>query len=162
MREDLAYRVGGFLKPVWTFRGLLGGHHLDEPSRKRRKAIGLSQVAIQGGRVVLRQHEHLEDIRVDAVGYRDINETIFSAKRHRGFRALLSERKQAGSRTTTKNYREQIMLRRHDSHRLQEMVFARENRRKASLVSRPCVFAKGFCTVQLPLIRCHEVSTTSR
>ena len=39
-------------------------------------------MAIQRSRIVLRQHKHLEDIGVDAIGYRDINETILSAERH--------------------------------------------------------------------------------
>ena len=52
-------------------------------------------MTIQRGRVVLRQHKRAQDVGVDAIRKCDVDETIFTAERNRGFRTLLSERKES-------------------------------------------------------------------
>jgi hypothetical protein len=42
----------------------------------------------------LRQHKRAQDIGVDAIGKRDIDEAILAANWHRGLRTLLRERKE--------------------------------------------------------------------
>src|SRR6266542_4968925 len=106
VREPLTYSVGGSLKPLWAFRRLFGSHYFDKAVGKLRKAIGLRQMTVERSRVVLREHKHLEDIRVDAIRNSDIDEPVFAAYRYGGLGPFLREWKQTLSCTTTENHRE--------------------------------------------------------
>src|ERR1044072_1963524 len=85
VRQYLAHCVGSSLKPVRARRCLLCCEYLDKSVRELREAISLRDVSIERGGVVLRQHESAQDVGVDAVGKRDIDETIFAAQRNCGF-----------------------------------------------------------------------------
>ena len=61
MREHLPHGVRRPLKPVRTFLCLLGREYLDKPGREPREAIRLSDVAVQRGRIVLRENKDLCD-----------------------------------------------------------------------------------------------------
>eukprot|EP00958_Prasinococcus_capsulatus_P013575 scaffold1402_cov403-Prasinococcus_capsulatus_cf.AAC.5 len=57
------------------------------------------QVTVQRGRVKLREAVDLADLRVDAVGNRNIDQAVVRAKRNSRLSALLGERVQAAEDT---------------------------------------------------------------
>ena len=67
---------------------LFGGEDFYKSIGERREAISGGDVLVQRCRVVLRQHEHANDIRVDAIRDRHIDQTILAAERHRRLRAI--------------------------------------------------------------------------
>src|SRR5689334_6790247 len=120
VRQYLAHRVGSPLKPLRVLRGLLGRENLDEAVRELREAIRLRDVSIERRGVVLRQHEGAQDVGVDAVGERDVDEPVFTTERDCGFGALLRERKEAITGATAENDSQQLCTCRHD------LILARE------------------------------------
>jgi hypothetical protein len=95
MAGRAADRVGRALEPARALRRLLGGDDVHESARKRIHPIGLHDVVVERGRVELREHEDPTQIGVHAVADRDVDQPVLAADRHRRFRSLLSERKQA-------------------------------------------------------------------
>ena len=108
VRQNLAHRIRGSLKPLRAFRCLFSGENLNEAIRKVGEAIGLSDVPVERGRVVLRQHKHAQHIGVDAIGNRHVDQTVFPAQRNSRFGSLLREREKARSGTSAKYYCEQF------------------------------------------------------
>src|ERR1044072_388698 len=115
VRQHLSHGVGSSLKPLRAFGRLLGRDDLDEAVRELREAIGLRDVTVERGGVVLRQDERAQDVGVDAVRERDVDETILTAERHGGFRTLLGERKKSIAGAAAENYREEFWICRHNS-----------------------------------------------
>src|SRR5439155_2417116 len=100
----LAHSVRGSLKPFRAFRRLLGGESFDETIREWRETISCSDVTVERRRVVLRQHKHADDIRVDAIRDRHVYETILSPERHRRLRPLRRKWKQPLAGAPTEDY----------------------------------------------------------
>src|SRR5262245_10985676 len=90
--QVLSYRIGGSLKQVRICHRLLGGKHLDGTFRERIKTVRRADVTIQRCRVELRQHEELFQSGIDAIADRNIDQTVLSTERYRGFRSILSQR----------------------------------------------------------------------
>ena len=82
VRQHLAHGVGGSLEPFAAFRGLLSREHLDKSISERREAIRGGNVPVERRRIVLGQHEHPDDVRVDAIRNRHIDQTVLSTQRH--------------------------------------------------------------------------------
>ena len=108
----LPHRVGRALKPVGALGCLLGGEHLDEAVREDVEAIGLRDVAVERGRVELRQHEHPLQAGVQAVADRNVDETILAADRHGRLRPHVGQRIEPGAAPPSQNQREHIVHRR--------------------------------------------------
>ena len=89
--------VGRALKPVGVVGCLLGRDDVDEPVRERIHAVGLCDVMVQRCRVELRQDKNPPQVGVQAVADRHVDEAVFPRNRNRRLRALLRQRKQAGS-----------------------------------------------------------------
>src|SRR5678816_3646725 len=96
-----------------------------------REPVCLSDVSIKGGRVVLGQNESAKDVRVDAVREGDVHQPVFPTEWNCGFRALLSERKQAIARTTAQDHCQQFSTYRHSASPVQ---FSQENCERITLM----------------------------
>lgn len=96
--------VRGTLKPSLVRRRLLSGQNFDE-ARLRVRAnvcvVSLRQVSVQRCRVKLRQAVNLVDVAVDAVGHRDINQTVVRTQRNGRLRSFLRQRVQTRTRAAT-------------------------------------------------------------
>src|ERR1051325_293414 len=94
VREHLAHSVRRALKPLAIFRRLLGGEDFHEAVREGRETIGARDMTIERSGVVLREYEDFDDIRIDAVRDRNINQPVLASQRHGRLRALMRERKE--------------------------------------------------------------------
>src|SRR5262245_3288403 len=103
MWQNLSHRIRGSLKPLWAFGRLLCRDDLDEAVRELREAIGLRDVTIKRSGVELRQDKCTQDVGVDAIRKRDVDEAILTAERNGRFRALLREREQSIAGATAEN-----------------------------------------------------------
>src|SRR5690349_13851675 len=110
VRQHLSHGVGSTLKPLRTFGSLLCCEYLDKAIRELRDAIRLRDVPVERSGVVLRQDERAQDVGVDAIGKRDIDETILAADRHSRFRSLLRKRKETIAGAATENYCQQFRV----------------------------------------------------
>jgi hypothetical protein len=113
VRQDLSHGVGRSLKPLRAFGRLFGGEDFDEAVGEAAEAIGARDVAIERRGVVLREHENLRDVRVDAVRDRDVHEAILAAERHGGLGTLVRQGKQARACAAAEDDRQHLMSRRH-------------------------------------------------
>ena len=95
MNQVLADGVGGALIPGSVGEGLLGGQDFDEAAGEMVELVGLRNVAMQRGRVELRQQINASQAGIDAVGNRDVDQPIFAGERHGGLGAFFGEREQA-------------------------------------------------------------------
>ena len=108
VRHHLAHGVGCALKPIGAVGRLLGGEDFDEAVGELREAVGARDVAVEAGRVVLRQHEDAQDVGVDAVRDRDVHEPVLAAQRHGRLRARQSQRRKARARAAAQNNRKDV------------------------------------------------------
>src|SRR5262249_1214510 len=106
--QVLPHRVGGPLVPGRVAEGLLGGKNFDEAARKMIEFIRLRNVPMQRSRIELCEQIDAAQVRVDAVGDRNINEAIFPRQRDRWFGPLLCERKESGPLPSSHNDRKDI------------------------------------------------------
>src|SRR6185436_1111247 len=93
------------LKPIGAVNGLLRREHFDMSAIEWIEAIAVGHMTIQRSRVVLRQDEDSLQSGVETIADGNIDQAILSAKRDRGFGAVLSQRKQALSCATRQNNR---------------------------------------------------------
>src|SRR6185369_7478736 len=115
VRQHLSHGVSSSLKPLRALGRLLGCDDLDEAVRELREAIGLRDVTIERCGVVLRQDERAQDVGVDAVRERDVDETILTAERNGWFGTLLRKRKKSIAGAAAENNREEFWICRHAS-----------------------------------------------
>ena len=88
--------VGGALVPVRAGGRLVGGQHMDAAVQTVQvPGLAVADVLIEHQRLVLGQDAHRVDPRIDAVGQRKIDDTIFSAEGNCGFCQPLCEGIQA-------------------------------------------------------------------
>jgi len=85
-------RVGRTLIPIRTLLGLLGRQDVHKPSAKWIEMVRILNVSVQGCRVKLRQQEYPVDIGVDAIANGNIDQPIFTRKRHGRFAAFHGKR----------------------------------------------------------------------
>src|SRR5215813_9274004 len=105
MRVGLANGVGCTLEPVGAFRSYFGGDDLNKTICERAEPIGASNVAIKRGGVVLRENEDSQEVGVDAVRDRNIDQAIVATERDGGLGAQASEREQALANSAAKDNR---------------------------------------------------------
>ena len=91
-----AHRVGGPLVPALVLHRLLRGQDLDEAAAEGVELVRIGDVPVQAHRVELRQDEDPVQLRVDAVGDRDVDQAVFARDGHRGLAPRLRQRKEAG------------------------------------------------------------------
>ena len=102
----LSHSVRGTLEPVLVDGALLRGENLDEALTVEGSDVAvvrLGQVSVEGSGVELGEAVHLVDVRVDAVGHRDVDEAVVRAKRNRGLGASLGQGVKASPRTTAED-----------------------------------------------------------
>jgi hypothetical protein len=92
----LTDRIRRALIPVRIVRRLLGRKDLDEPAGESIESIGIGDVAVERGRVELRQDVDAADVRMEAPADRDVDQSIFAADRDGRLRSRRGQRKQPG------------------------------------------------------------------
>src|SRR4029453_18965400 len=85
--------VGSALIPVLAGVGghLLGGQNLDEAARGMVEPVSLADVAVKADGEKLRQHVHLVEAAVDAVGERDVDQAVLAGEGHGRLAAVFCE-----------------------------------------------------------------------
>jgi len=94
MNGVLAHCVCRPLIPRRVGERLLRRQHLDEPSREMIEFIRLRNVPVERRRVELREQVNPAQSGVDAIGNRNVHQTIFSCQGNRGFGPFFGEREQ--------------------------------------------------------------------
>jgi hypothetical protein len=89
---------------------LLWWHNIDELVEFPAKESAPSQidVTIQTHGLVLRQHQHLADTAVQAVGQREIDNPVPTSKRNRGLGTITRQRFESRSFSTGQNHGQRI------------------------------------------------------
>ena len=105
----LAHGVGGALEPVRALGRLFGGEHLDEAVREEIEPVGLRDVAVERGRVELRQHEDPLQPGVQAVADRDVDQPVLAAERHGRLRAHVGQRVEPGAAAAAQDQRQDVV-----------------------------------------------------
>jgi len=102
----LAHGVRGALEPVSVGRRLRCREHLHEAlTRNALSVVRLAQVAVERGRVELREDVDLGDAAVQAVAHRHVDQAVRAADWHRRLGALLGQGVQAAAGTTAEDDR---------------------------------------------------------
>src|SRR6185295_7090461 len=109
MMQALAHGVGGPLKPIGPLGGYLGCEDVDEAVCESAEAIRARDVTIERRGVVLSQYEDAMNIGVDAVGNRNVDQAILSAKRNRGLGTLSGQRMEPLSGAASQNNRQNFV-----------------------------------------------------
>ena len=94
--EILAHRIGGPLIPRVIGECLFRSQNFHEPSRKMIELVGLGDMPVERGRVELGEEVNALQIGIDAVGNRDVDQTILPGQRHRRLGSLLGQREETG------------------------------------------------------------------
>ena len=94
----LADRIGRALIPLRTLRCLLRREDVHKAARKIVELVARLDMAVQRHAIELRQHIDRTKPGVQAVADRDIDDPVFAAQRHRGFRSVLRQWKQTRAR----------------------------------------------------------------
>src|SRR5690242_10183776 len=79
---------------VVLFNRLLRGQDFNEATTELVEAVGAADVAMQAGRLKLRQYADRFDISVDIVKYGEVDKAILAGKRHGRLCAVDGERQQ--------------------------------------------------------------------
>src|ERR1700730_1007635 len=99
----LIHRVGGALVPLLR-HSHLRRQYFDILAEARKRGPSRANVAIEAEGFVLREHEHAPQIRVDAIGKRDIDDAIESAERNRWLGTIARQRPQPFTLASRKKY----------------------------------------------------------
>ena len=91
MDEIAADGIGRALVPVGVLFGLLRRHDIDKSLAEGIEVVGALHMAVQGGRVELRQQEDAVDPRIQAIADRDIDQPVFAGQGHRRLAPFLGE-----------------------------------------------------------------------
>ncbi len=90
-----AHRVGRALLPARRVAALRAHVRLQQADAAGRAVQvprpAQADVLVQRAGLVLRQHRHVEDARVDAVGQREVDHPVLARKRHRRLGAIRGE-----------------------------------------------------------------------
>ena len=105
----LPHGIGGPLKPLLAFRRLLGGEHFDEPVGEQIQPVRLRHVAVERGRVELRQHVDAFEPGVQAVADRNVDEPVLASDGDRRLRSVMGEGKQARAAATAEHDRQDVI-----------------------------------------------------
>jgi hypothetical protein len=68
------------------------------------KLIGIGDMSVKGYRVELCQYGNFENIGINTVADRDIDQAILTGDRDRGFRSHLGQREKPGASAAAENY----------------------------------------------------------
>ena len=91
--------IGGAVIPVLGGAGLVGLEQAHAAAQAVQvPGLADANVLVERMGTVLGQDGHVVDVRIDAVGKREINDTVFAGERHRGLGPLVREHAQAGAR----------------------------------------------------------------
>src|ERR1700730_16005522 len=83
--------IGGAQVPVRR-DSHLRRQYFDELAKAQQLRPSLADVPVERERLVLRQDEYAAEVAVDAVGKRDVNNSIDAAEGHCGFGAITRQR----------------------------------------------------------------------
>ncbi len=112
VRDIAADGIGGSLVPRLVLHRLLGGKDLDKSAAKRIEFVRVVDVAVQADGIELGQHENSIQSGVNAIGYGDVDQPIFSRDRNGRFTPRFRQRKQPRAATAAQDQRDDP---RHDS-----------------------------------------------
>ena len=98
--------VGGSLIPRLVLHRLLGGQDLDESAAERIELVRVVDVAVQADGIELGQHEDPVQPGVNAVGYGDIDQPVFSRDRNGRLTPRFRQRKQPRAATAAQDQRD--------------------------------------------------------
>jgi hypothetical protein len=82
---------------------LLSRHDFDEAAAELVEAICAADMTVEAHRLELGEHEDLADAAIDAIGKRDVDQPVFSRKRHGRLGAVRGERLQARAATAAED-----------------------------------------------------------
>ncbi len=99
----LAHRIRRALIPVRIVRRLLSREDFDEPAREDVQSIGIRNVAVERGRIELRQHVDSPDVGVQAAADRDVDQSVFAADRDRRLGTPGGQWKEPGARSSAED-----------------------------------------------------------
>jgi hypothetical protein len=86
------HRIGGALVPVDSIHRLLRRQDLHKAAVVGIELVGVADMPMQADRHELRQHVNAIDAAVDAIGQRDIDQTVFAGQGHGRFGAIFCQR----------------------------------------------------------------------
>ena len=112
MPRGLAHRVGRALKPLFAFRRLLGGQHLDEAAGEQIHPVRLRDMPVERRRVELRQDVDPLEPGVQTVAERNVDQPVLAADRHRRLRAMVGEWEEPSAAAAAEHDREHAIHRR--------------------------------------------------
>ena len=110
--QALPHGVGGALEPVRALLGLLGREQRHESRREQVELVRLVQVLVEALGVVLREHEHVPQVRVEAVADRDVDQAVLPGDGHGGLRAVQRQREQAGAAPASQDHGQHVVAHR--------------------------------------------------
>ena len=106
MIEALPHGIGCSLEPLLRGGGLRCSKHLYKTARVVATDVGvvcLGKMTVERRGVELRKAVDFVNARVNAVGHGNVNQTVVGTQRDSRFRALLGERIETATSTTTEN-----------------------------------------------------------
>jgi hypothetical protein len=109
VHQVLANRVRRSVPPRRIREGLLGGQNLDKAPRERIELVRARNVLVHGGRLELGQHVDVAQVRVDAVGDRDVHQAVLACQRNRGLGPILGQREQPRPRAPAQDHAEHFL-----------------------------------------------------
>jgi hypothetical protein len=83
--EALPHCIRGALVPGGVIRGLLCRQYVYKGFTEMAEVVGILNMLVQRGRIVLREHKYAVHIRVQAVGDRYIYQPVFTSQGHGRF-----------------------------------------------------------------------------
>ena len=104
--HGLAHGVGGALVPLAAGGGLLGGQHVDEARAEAIELVGVGDVRVERGGVVLREHEHAAHSAIQTIRNRDVDQSVLSSDGHGGLGAVCGEGIEARARAAAEDDRD--------------------------------------------------------
>jgi hypothetical protein len=103
MLAALAHGVGGALEPAVVARCLFGSQDVDKSLGEVVEIVGIFDVGIERGRIILRYHKHAFDTGIDTIGDRNVDQAVFAANGYCWLGTLLGKREKAASGSASKD-----------------------------------------------------------
>src|SRR5690606_13910957 len=89
--QQVPDRVSRTLVPTLTFVGLLGRQYIHKPFAKQAEIIRVFDVRVERRRVVLGEHINTIVPRIEAIGNRDIYQSVLAGNRHCWLRTFFGQ-----------------------------------------------------------------------
>ena len=108
MSQVFTDRVRGALVPGGVGEGLFGGKDFDKAAGKMVEFVRLRDMAVERGGIELGEQINAPEMRIDAVGDRNVHQAVFARQGNCGLRAVARQRKQPRPLPPAHNDREDI------------------------------------------------------